>query len=93
MAALAAVMGMAAASPAPHHTSPGQQQNAPQTKKDAVAQKTGNNTPDNIRQRIRDHVAASRKGAANQFLNQRQYRKLCRQNPSMYKSKKHRSRN
>jgi hypothetical protein len=27
------------------------------------------------------------------ILNQRQYRKLCRQNPSMYKSKKHRSKN
>lgn len=27
------------------------------------------------------------------FLNQRQYRKKCRQNPSLYKSKKHRSKN
>jgi len=25
--------------------------------------------------------------------NQRQYRKMCRQNPSMYRSKKHRSKN
>lgn len=27
------------------------------------------------------------------MLNQRQYRKMCRQNPSMYRSKKHRSKN
>lgn len=27
------------------------------------------------------------------FLNQRQYRNLCRQNPHLYKSKKHRSKN
>lgn len=27
------------------------------------------------------------------FLNQRQYRKKCRQNPTLYKSKKHRSKN
>ena len=32
-------------------------------------------------------------GKENRFLNQRQYRKKCRQNPSLYKSKKHRSKN
>lgn len=30
---------------------------------------------------------------ANRFLNQRQYRKRCRQNPHLYKSAKHRSKN
>lgn len=32
-------------------------------------------------------------GEQGRFLNQRQYRKKCRQNPSLYKSKKHRSKN
>lgn len=32
-------------------------------------------------------------GNASRLLNQRQYRKQCRQNPSLYRSKKHRSKN
>jgi hypothetical protein len=32
-------------------------------------------------------------GEPGRFLNQRQYRKKCRQNPNLYKSKKHRSKN
>jgi len=38
--------------------------------------------------RIHRHVKAS-----GDFLNQRQYRKKCRQNPTLMRSKKHRSKN
>jgi hypothetical protein len=38
--------------------------------------------------RIKPHL-----GAENRFLNQRQYRKKCRQNPTLMRSKKHRSKN
>lgn len=38
-------------------------------------------------------LSEGRRNPAGRFLNQKQYRKKCRQNPWMYKSKKHRSKN
>lgn len=60
--------------------------------KDAIKQEQKSVKPEAIRNKFGGFSGSGLK-AANRFLNQRQYRKRCRQCPHLYQSKKHRSKN
>ncbi|MHA4844403.1 hypothetical protein ACX0G7_09575 [Flavitalea antarctica] len=88
LAALTAMMGLMAPGTSQARTS-----NAPTATKEAVTHKDIRPT---VSKEIRVNTNGDFLGWRNppgRFLNQRQYRKKCRNNPSLYKSKKHRSKN
>jgi hypothetical protein len=64
--------------------------NVQSLKKDAVTKQV-----EPVRSVSRKQISgfSSNENNSGRFLNQRQYRKKCRQNPHLYKSKKHRSKN
>lgn len=61
--------------------------------KDYVVQQVDSGKKMSMPVNITAATGANFRHASSGFLNQRQYRKLCRQNPHLRKSKKHRSKN
>lgn len=89
LGAIAALMGMMGA---PTYAGAMGARNNRTVNRDVVKDDKGDNSmEDEIRKSTGGGARMSGKPRA--FMNQRQYRKRCRQNPSSYRSFKHRSRN